>query len=98
MIHADLDDADIESAQETIRKAGLLPMVLEGLGERFTLAEFLSHNRTPPALKRARFAIWKRAYDTMTPSGKREYSLSELGRYFNRDHTSIMSGIKSHAE
>lgn len=94
MITSTLDDADIESAQEIMRRAGVLPIVLDGLGDRFTLAEFLSHLQTPPALRRARHAIWKRSYDVRTASGAREYSTSELGRYFNRDHSTMLSGIK----
>jgi chromosomal replication initiation ATPase DnaA len=79
-----------------MKRAGVFVVVrrvLEDAG--FTVDDFLGHAKTPPRLNRARFAIWRECYDRRDEDGRRVYSTPELGRLFNRDHTTIMAGIRA---
>lgn len=90
-----LDEDDITSAAFAMQRAGVLEIVLPELNASgFTLFEFLEHLSTPPRLNATRFTIWKRARSVIGPKGKPWWSLPELGRLFNRDHTTLMSGIR----
>lgn len=73
-------------AREWAEARGLLGTVLGvAAGHHVTLAELWGRSRTP-RVSRARQALWSR----LEGHG---LSRSEIGRAFNRDHTTIISGI-----
>lgn len=90
-------DEDVDSAREALVKAELWTLV-ESIMAPFDLEDVITLVRTPQRLVMTRFAIWAYAYDIRDGEGRRVYSLSELGRLFNRDHTSIMYGIRRYHE
>lgn len=95
MANLDLTDEDVTSAAFAMQRAGVLEIVLhELIPSGFTLTEFLQEVRTPPRLNATRRAVWKRAYGVKTDNGAPYYSTPELGRLFNRDHTTLMRGIR----
>lgn len=94
MAYIDLTEDDVTSAARAMQRAGVLEIVLPELNAAgFTLAEFLIDVRTPKRLVRMRHVIWRRTYDTRSADGERLYSTTELGRLFNREHTTIITGI-----
>lgn len=86
---------DIDSARDALTRAGLWEMVSTMLGG-FTLEQVLEEVRTPPRLNRLRFEMWYVAYERRDTLGRRMYSYTELGILFNRDHTTIIGGVKKH--
>lgn len=62
-------------------------------GTRFTEADILSNRRAAP-LVRVRHRIWKRVADELRPSNRAAYSYPAMARMFNRDHSTILHGIK----
>lgn len=54
---------------------------------KVTVEDMRSHNRTE-AYAQARMAVWFIAKDHLG------YSYSKIGRVYNRDHTTIISGVR----
>lgn len=88
---------DLAAYQVALAKAGLWSMVhTELTAARFELADLLGHGRDVARLNRLRFRIWRMARTIKDPTSREPmYSFTELGRLFNRDHSSIMSGVNS---
>lgn len=87
--------------QEALVKAGLWDMVhAELTAARFDLADLIGHVRNVARLNRLRFRIWAKARSIKEIGaslfdGDHMYSFPELGRLFNRDHSTIISGVVS---
>jgi len=84
----------LNASREALRRAGLWEMVKASLAaERFEFADLLGHSRFIRRLNRLRFRIWHTADAMRDASNRRLYSYPELGRLFNRNHSTIMSGV-----
>ena len=92
----DIDDRHVSNAEECLRRVGLWDLVESMRGE-WDLADLLGPSRTPPRLCRVRYAIYAAAYEVRDGEGLRVHSLHELGRLFNRDHTTIAHGMRRYA-
>ena len=46
----------------------------------------------------ARFEAMFRIYEERHPDGRRVYSMTQLGRFFNRDHTTILNALRRYEE
>lgn len=86
------DDTDPAPILAALERAKPLSAILTEVAAKHgvTVTMLLSHRR-PPHIVRARHeAYWRAHEETMA-------SLPEIGRAYNRDHTSIMFGVKQHA-
>jgi hypothetical protein len=89
---------DLDSARECLAKSGLWPLVDAALQESgFTLEDLLDTMRTPKRLNLTRFRVWYEARERRDELNRRLYSFPELGRLFNRNHTTIIDGVRKHA-
>lgn len=92
---ASMKPKEIAARKEALVKASLWDMVhAELTATRFDLSDLLGHARDVHRLNVLRFRIWKRARAVKDP-GSRDptYSFAELGRLFNRNHSTIMAGV-----
>lgn len=95
MPYITLDEDDVTNAMREMQRAGVLETVLSELTPSgFTMLEFLSDQRTPKRLVSTRKSIWRRVYATRDEHGQRVWSSPELGRLFNRDHTTILHATR----
>ena len=77
---------------DNLKIRGLLDLVDHVCARRgVTRAELCGRRRTR-SLARARHELWY----LMIEHPERYYSHSEIGRLFERNHTSIMSGVRGH--
>ena len=85
---APLEPGDYESALvERIRTHGLSDLLRTVANDHFIpLAQIVGRSRRPTPT-RARHEVWRRLRD------EHEFSFNEIAALFDRDHTSIMSGI-----
>lgn len=77
-----------------IHRAGLWEMVSAALvSSRFTLDELLSRSREPRRLVLFRKDLWARAFNLRDELGRRTYTMADIGRLFNRDHSTIRTAL-----
>lgn len=64
----------------------------------FTVKQLLSPS-TRHDISRARFVVWHRIREEIRYANGRQPSLTQIGRWFgNRDHTTIVHGLKRYGE
>ena len=86
---APLEDSQYEHAlAERIKARGLLDLLRDVSAEfHASMFEVLSRTRRPTPTK-ARHEVWRRLRDDL------EFSFNEIAALFDRDRTTVMSGIR----
>lgn len=84
----------VRMSLSTLEHANLLPLVRAIARQYGCTVEAIVGDRRHKSITHARQAAWYAVYH----HGDRSFSYPEIGRMFNRDHTTVMSGCARHAE
>lgn len=68
-----------------------------GIKRRVSTADLLGPSRLQEHVRPRHEAMWAMRQVTWA-DGSQRYSLPTIGRFFNRDHTTVLSGVRRHAE
>lgn len=85
-----------QTAAAHLQSAGVYDMVLARVeGASFTLEDLLGKARKPKRLVALRRRVWLDVWEMRTgdDTNSRQFSLHDMGRMFNREHTVIMHGL-----